>query len=114
MRRLPGATTCSGRMSSVSSAVSVGSGLSGMAWVALEAGEPDNAERLLDEASGVLRGAAPWFSALGLYVGANLAVRRGEPDAAIALVRQSLALIRELHDRFALGYALVPLAAAAL
>ena len=36
------------------------------------------------------------------------------PDEAITLVRESLAHIRELHDKFAFVYALVPLAAAAV
>lgn len=35
-------------------------------------------------------------------------------DEAIALVRESLARIKELHDKFAFVYALVPLAAAAV
>jgi hypothetical protein len=43
---------------------------------------------------------------------AVLAVRRGNPDPAIALVRESLTPIRELHDKFAFVYTLVPLAAA--
>ena len=47
-------------------------------------------------------------------VRAILAVRRGNPDEAIALVRESLTRIRELHDKFAFVYALVPLAAAAV
>jgi ATP/maltotriose-dependent transcriptional regulator MalT len=91
----------------------IGSGLSGMAWVALATGDVDEAERLLDEAAPVLRDAGPWFLLLPLYLRAILAVRRGSPDAAIALVRRSLGYIRELHDRFALVYALVPLEAAA-
>jgi ATP/maltotriose-dependent transcriptional regulator MalT len=45
---------------------------------------------------------------------AILAVRRGNADAAIALVRESLTRIRELHDKFAFVYVLVPLAAAAV
>ena len=49
-----------------------------------------------------------------LYARAILAVRRGNADAAIALVRESLTRIRELHDKFAFVYALVPLAAAAV
>jgi ATP/maltotriose-dependent transcriptional regulator MalT len=43
---------------------------------------------------------------------AVLAVRRGNPDLAIALLRESLTPIRELHDKFAFIYTLVPLAAA--
>jgi hypothetical protein len=41
-------------------------------------------------------------------------VRRGNADEAIALVRESLTRIRELQDKFAFVYALVPLAAAAV
>ncbi len=56
----------------------------------------------------------PWFSLLTLYVRAILAVRRGKPDEAIAVVRESLTQIRQLHDKFAFVYALLPLAAAAV
>ena len=62
----------------------------------------------------MLRHAGPWFLTWALYVRAILAVRRGNPDEAIALVRESLTRIRELHDKFAFVYALVPLAAAAV
>jgi hypothetical protein len=41
-------------------------------------------------------------------------VRHGNPDQAIAFVRESLTYIRQLHDTFAFVYALVPLAAAAV
>jgi ATP/maltotriose-dependent transcriptional regulator MalT len=85
-----------------------------MAEVALATGDADQAERLLDEAASSLRQAGPWFLSLGLYVRAVLAVRRGNADKAIALVRDSLTRIRELHDTFALVYTLVPLAAAAV
>jgi predicted ATPase/DNA-binding XRE family transcriptional regulator len=91
-----------------------GNALSGMAWVALSTGDAGEAERLLDEATSVLRHAGPWFLSLGLYVRAILAVRRGNADEAIALVRESLTRIRELLDKFAFVYALVPLAAAAV
>jgi hypothetical protein len=91
-----------------------GLALSGMAEVALASGDADEAERLLDEAASVLRQAGPWFLSLGLYVRAILAMRREDPDQAIALVRDSLTRIRELHDAFALVYTLVPLAAAAV
>ena len=91
-----------------------GNALSGMAAVALATGDAGQAERLLDEATSVLRHAGPWFLTLALYVRAILAVRRGNPDEAIALVRESLTRIRELHDKFAFVYALVPLAAAAV
>ena len=85
-----------------------------MAVVALASGDADQAERLLDEATSVLRHAGPWFLTWALYVRAILAVRREKPGEAIALVRESLTRIRELHDKFAFVYALVPLAAAAV
>jgi tetratricopeptide (TPR) repeat protein len=91
-----------------------GHALSGMAWVALAAGDVGQAERLLDEATVVLRDAGPWFGSLNIQRRANLAVRRGDADQAIALVRESLTRIRDLHDKFAFVYALVPLAAAAV
>jgi tetratricopeptide (TPR) repeat protein len=89
-----------------------GYSLSGLAAVALATGDACEAERLLDEAASVLRRAGPWFTSLGRYMRAVLAVRRGSPDQAIMLVRESLAPIRELHDAFAFVYTLVPLAAA--
>jgi predicted ATPase/DNA-binding XRE family transcriptional regulator len=91
-----------------------GNALSGMAAVALATGDAGQADLLLDEATSVLRHAGPWFLTWALYVRAILAVRRGKHDAAIAFVRQSLTLIRALHDKFAFVYALVPLAAAAV
>jgi predicted ATPase/DNA-binding XRE family transcriptional regulator len=90
------------------------SALNGLAIVALAAGDVGRAERLLDEATLVLRNAGPWFLTLGAYIRGVLAVRRGNADEAIALMRESLAGIRELHDKFAFVYALVPLAAAAV
>ena len=92
----------------------LGNSLTGMAAVVLATGDTAHAERLLDEATSVLRDAAPWFSSWTLYLRAFLAVRRGNPDEAIAFVRQSLTYIRQLHDTFAFVYALVPLAAAAV
>ncbi len=92
----------------------LGNALTGMASVALATGDGGRAERLLDEATSVLRHAGPWFLTWGLYLRAILAVRREQPDEAIALVRESLTLIRELHDKFAFVYTLVPLAAAAV
>jgi ATP/maltotriose-dependent transcriptional regulator MalT len=74
----------------------------------------DEAERLLDEADGVLGGTGPWFRLLPLYLRAVLAVRRRKPDEALEFVRASLEQIRELHDKFAFVYALVPLASAAV
>jgi ATP/maltotriose-dependent transcriptional regulator MalT len=91
-----------------------GNALSGMAVLALATGDAAQAERLLQEATSVLRQAGPWFLTWALYVRAVLAVRRGNADEAIALVRESLTRIRELHDKFAFVYALVPLAAAAV
>ena len=92
----------------------LGNSLTGLAAVVLAAGDPAHAERLLDEATSVLRHAAPWFLSWTLYLRAFLAVRRGKPDEAIAFVRESLSYIRQLHDTFAFVYALVPLAAAAV
>jgi ATP/maltotriose-dependent transcriptional regulator MalT len=91
-----------------------GNALNGLAVLALAKGDPGQAERLLDEATSVLRQAGPWFLTWALYGRAILAVRRGQPLEAIALMRESLTRIRELHDKFAFVYALVPLAAAAV
>ena len=90
----------------------IGNSLNGMAKVALAIGDSAEAERLLDEATSVLR-QCPWHLALVSYRRAMLAVRRGNPDEAIALASESLAFFRQLHDRFAIVYAMVPLAAAA-
>jgi predicted ATPase/DNA-binding XRE family transcriptional regulator len=91
----------------------VGNSLNGLAKVALLNGDIGEAERLLDEADAVLRQSAPWFLALVSFRRATLAVQRGNPDEAIALARESLTLFRQLNDKFAVVYALVPLAAAA-
>ena len=91
----------------------LGNSLNGMAKVALAIGDDAEAERLLDEATSVLRH-CPWFLALVSYRRAILAVRRGNADEAIALVRESLTLFRQLHDKFAIVYVMVPLAAAAV
>ena len=91
----------------------IGNSLNGMAKVALEVGDAAEAERLLDEATSVLRH-CPWFLALVSYRRALLAVRRGNPDDAIALVRESLTLFRQLQDKFAIVYVMVPLAVAAV
>jgi predicted ATPase/DNA-binding XRE family transcriptional regulator len=92
----------------------LGNSLTGLAAVVLATGDTAHAERLLDEATSVLRHTAPWFLSWALYLRAFLAVRRGNPDEAIAFVRESLTYIRQLHDTFAFVYALVPLAAAAV
>jgi predicted ATPase/DNA-binding XRE family transcriptional regulator len=90
-----------------------GNALSGMASVALATGDPDQAERLLDEAMPVLRQAGPWFLTWALYVRAIVAVQRRHANEAIALVRESLTCIRDLQDKYAFAYTLVPLVAAA-
>jgi predicted ATPase/DNA-binding XRE family transcriptional regulator len=90
-----------------------GNALTGLAGVAFATGDVDQAERLLDEATSTLRQAGPWYFTLTLYVRAMLAVRKNDPDTAIAVVRQSLTLIRALHDKFCFVQAMVPLAASA-
>jgi predicted ATPase/transcriptional regulator with XRE-family HTH domain len=92
----------------------IGHALSGMAEVALATGDADEAERLLDEASPALQETGPWFLSLGLYIRAIVALRRGSSDKVIAVVRKSLTCIRDLQDKFAFVYTLVPLAAAAV
>jgi predicted ATPase/DNA-binding XRE family transcriptional regulator len=92
----------------------VGHALTGLAWVALSTGDPDEAGRRLDEADSVLEDTGPFFLLLGFYVRAILALRHGHPDEALALVRESLVRVKDLHDRFAFVYALVPLAVAAV
>jgi predicted ATPase len=87
--------------------------LTGMARVALATGDFDKADRLLSEAADTVRDGGPWFLLLPLYLRATLAVRRGNPDEAFALVRESLIHVRALHDKFAFVHTLVPLAAAA-
>ena len=99
---------------SLASPWGIGYALSAMGWLALAAGDEDEAERLVCTAASALRGACPWLGALGLYVRAIVAVRHRDPDAAIAFVRECLALIRRLHDKFAFVHIMVPLAAAAI
>jgi hypothetical protein len=48
------------------------------------------------------------------YVRAILAVRRQNSAEVMTTVRQSLVLIKEMHDTFAFVYSLVPLATAAI
>ena len=91
----------------------LGNSLTGMAAVVLATGDSAHAERLLDEATSVLRHGAPWFLSWTLYLRAFLAVQQGNAHDAIALVRESLTYIRQLHDKFAFVYLMVPLAAAA-
>ncbi len=91
----------------------IGNASSGLAWVALAAGDDDRATRLVDEAMSALRSAGPWFLALGLYIRILLALRRGNLDEVIVLTRHSLTRVRESQDKFAVLYGLVPLAVAA-
>jgi tetratricopeptide (TPR) repeat protein len=92
----------------------IGNSLTGMATLHVATEDLTSAERLLDEATSVLRSAGPWFLALALDVRAILAVRRGNVDETIATVRESLTLIRGLHDNHAFVFALGPLAVAAM
>jgi predicted ATPase len=98
----------------VNSSWQTGNALSGLAWVALTRGDLAEADSRLDEVVPMLPGTGSWFRLLPLYVRAILAVRRQNGAEAMALVRQSLVLIKELHDRFAFVYSLVPLATAAI
>jgi ATP/maltotriose-dependent transcriptional regulator MalT len=92
----------------------IGNSLTGMATVHLATGDLTSAERLLDEATSTLRSVGPWFLALALDVRAILAVLRGNADESLAIVRESLTLIRGLHDNHAFVFALGPLAVAAM
>jgi predicted ATPase/DNA-binding XRE family transcriptional regulator len=90
-----------------------GNALAGLASVSLAAGDFERTSRLLADARTEMAGVGPWFSEIVLYVQAVLSVRRGKPLEAIAVVRESLSHIQRLHDKFALVYSLIPLAAAA-
>lgn len=107
-------TCCLHHFQSLAIPWATGNALAGMAAIALATGDTREAERLVDQATSSLQGAGPWFLHLGLYVRAILAVRRGKPDEAITVVRESLTSVRKLQDKFAFVYALVPLAAAAV
>jgi hypothetical protein len=88
--------------------------LAGLARAALAADDLTETDRLLGEASAALSEAVgAWSSLLVLYVRALLAVRRNHAEEAIAHARDSIACVHSLNDRFALLYALTPLAAAA-
>jgi predicted ATPase/DNA-binding XRE family transcriptional regulator len=93
---------------------SLGSALCGLAKVELAENNPREAEALVDEAEIVLKDAGAWSLTLVQYIRAMLALQRGTPDLSIAILRQSLTLIRQLQDKFAFVYAVVPLAAAAV
>src|SRR5262249_36781114 len=92
----------------------LGNSLTGMASVVLAAGDLAHAERLLEEATSVLRHTAPWFLSWTLYLRAVVAVRRADPREAFALARECLTYVRDLRDNFAFVYVMVPLAAAAV
>ncbi len=102
------------RFRSLTLAWGIGNALTGMATLHLATGDPAAAERLLDEATPLLRRVGPWFLALALNVRAILAVQRGNADETMAIVRESLTLIRGLHDNHASVFALGPLAVAAM
>lgn len=91
-----------------------GSALSGMAGAVLAAGDVAHAERLLDEATALLRHGGPWFLTPVLCFRAVLAVHRGDAHQVLVLMRESLGYIRTLQDKYAFVYALLPLAAAAV
>jgi len=90
-----------------------GSALNGLAGLALATGDAAGAEPLLAEATSVLQNAGPWFLMPVLYVRAIRAVRRGDADEGFALLHENLNRIRDLHDKFAFVYALIPLAVVA-
>src|SRR5262249_26200177 len=92
----------------------LGNSLTGMASVVLAAGDLAHAERLLEEATSVLRHTAPWFLSWTLYLRAVVAVRRANPQEAFALARECLTYVRELRDNYAFVYVMIPLAAAAV
>jgi predicted ATPase/DNA-binding XRE family transcriptional regulator len=87
--------------------------LTGLAAIALAAGDTAEAERRLDESASLLQDDAPWFLSFALWIRALLALKRGHADKTMGWVRESLVRIRDLNDRFAFVYAVVPLAAAA-
>jgi tetratricopeptide (TPR) repeat protein len=92
----------------------LGNSLTGMASVFLATGDFAHAERLLEEATSVLRHTAPWFLSWALYLRAVVAVRRANAREALTLARECLTYVRELRDKFAFVYVMVPLAAAAV
>src|SRR5262249_37402049 len=66
-----------------------------------------------EEATAMRGDVGAWFTSVALRVAAMLAVQRGNAGEAIAFVREDLASIRKLQDKFAFVNAVVPLAAAA-
>jgi predicted ATPase/DNA-binding XRE family transcriptional regulator len=91
----------------------LGSATSGLAWVALATGDETEADRLASEAMSQLTSSGQWFVSLSLYIRILLALRRGNADEVIGLMRNSLIRARESQDTIAIVYGLVPLAAAA-
>jgi predicted ATPase/DNA-binding XRE family transcriptional regulator len=91
----------------------VANALGGLAAVAFATGDNDDAERLVDEAIAMRGDVGAWFTSVSRRVRAMLAVQRGSPDEAIAIVREALAETRKVQDKFAFVSALIPLAAAA-
>jgi predicted ATPase/DNA-binding XRE family transcriptional regulator len=87
--------------------------LGGMAAVALTMGDNVEAQRRLEEATAMRGDVGAWFTSVAFRVAAMLAVQRGNAGEAIAFVREDLASIRKLQDKFAFVNAVVPLAAAA-
>jgi hypothetical protein len=106
-------TTAVARFEEVGARWGAGHALGGMASAALAARDLGATEGWLAEASAWLSESGPWCSLIVLYVQAALAVRRNEPDRAIAHVREGLARIHAIRDKFAVLFALAPLAAAA-
>jgi len=92
----------------------IGNALTGLAEVAMQAGDAGAAEELLEEAAAALRQSGPLYLCLALCARAALAVQRGDADHAMLLVRESLPRIRELHDKFAFVRAMAVLASAAV
>jgi ATP/maltotriose-dependent transcriptional regulator MalT len=91
----------------------VANALGGLAAVAFATGDNAAAEGLVDEAIAMRAGVGAWFTSVSRRVRAMLAVQRGNPDEAIAIVREGLVEIRKLQDKFSFVAALIPLAAAA-
>lgn len=90
-----------------------GNSVTGLAWVALGAGDAVDASRLLDEADAIWPACGPWFRALGWYLRGVLALQAHDARAVIRCTRDSLNGLRAFHDTFAFAYALVPLLGAA-
>jgi tetratricopeptide (TPR) repeat protein len=90
-----------------------GKALVGLAAVTFATGEAAEAEQFLDEAALALRHAGPWFLSFTMCYRALLAVQAGRTDEALRWVRGSLVHIRDIADKFAFVYALVPLGAVA-